>query len=131
MTTINISDALMAVLQAKKIANKNLVLITDDGGGKYSLHGGACTIGTKFTLIYLDQPDPAYSEPLTNNQGLKLWTSSYDLMFFNPGIAMDYDQGRISIKDDAHMLDNGVQIADGAEVVAAFKRGTTAHGTSC
>ncbi|MGV7331520.1 iron-sulfur cluster biosynthesis family protein, partial [Mycobacterium kansasii] len=84
-----------------------------------SLHGGACSIGTKFTLIVLDQSDPEYDVAVDNNQQLALWTSAYDLIFFNDGIQMDYDQGRISIKDNAHMLDNAVQIAKGAEVLAA------------
>ncbi|KRK24183.1 hypothetical protein FD24_GL000554 [Lactiplantibacillus pentosus DSM 20314] len=120
-----------ALLTAKGFADKQLVLVTDDGGGKYSLHGGACSIGTKFTLIVLDQPDPEYDVAVDNNQQLALWTSAYDLIFFNDGIQMDYDQGRISIKDNAHMLDNAVQIAKGAEVLAAFEQGVPADNLTC
>ena len=105
--------------------------MTDDGGGKYSLHGGACSIGTKFTIIVLDQPDPEYNVTVVNNQSLALWTSTYDLIFFNDGIKMDYDQGRIAIKDHAHMLDNAVQIAKGAEVLAAFEQGVPADNLTC
>ncbi|QEA52754.1 iron-sulfur cluster biosynthesis family protein [Loigolactobacillus coryniformis] len=125
MPTIKISAALTTLIQAKHLADKQLILITDDGGGKYSLHGGACTIGTKFTLISLDHPDPAYPVKLENEQQLHLWTSTYDLLFLNPGVAMDYRDGRISIKDNAHLLDSAVQIADGAAVLAAFENGTT------
>lgn len=131
MTKIKLSTSLVALLKRKGLSEKQLILLADDGGGKYSLHGGACTIGTKFTLIVADQPDADYPVPLVNSDGLNLWTSSYDLMFFNPGISMDYQQGRISIKDDAHMLDNSVQIADGAAVLSAFKQGTTVNGASC
>ena len=131
MTQIKISARLKALLTAKGFAAKQLVLVTDDGGGKYSLHGGACSIGTKFTLIVLDQPDPEYDVAVDNNQQLALWTSAYDLIFFNDGIQMDYDQGRISIKDNAHMLDNAVQIAKGAEVLAAFEQGVPADNLTC
>ncbi|MBU7449463.1 MULTISPECIES: iron-sulfur cluster biosynthesis family protein [Lactiplantibacillus] len=131
MTQIKISARLKALLTAKGFADKQFVLVTDDGGGKYSLHGGACSIGTKFTLIVLDQPDPEYDVAVDNNQQLALWTSAYDLIFFNDGIQMDYDQGRISIKDNAHMLDNAVQIAKGAEVLAAFEQGVPADNLTC
>lgn len=131
MPKMMIGDALMALLQRKGRSQQELVLITDDGGGKYSLHGGACTIGTKFTLIALNQPDPDYPVKVANNQGLHLWTSDYDLMFLNAGVTMDYRQGRIFIKDDAHILDQAVQIADGDAVLAAFKNGTTAEGSGC
>lgn len=131
MTQIKISARLKALLTAKGFADKQLVLVTDDGGGKYSLHGGACSIGTKFTLIVLDQPDPEYDVAVDNNQQLALWTSAYDLIFFNDGIQMDYDQGRISIKDNAHMLDNAVKIAKGAEVLAAFEQGVPADNLTC
>ena len=131
MTQIKISARLKALLTAKGFADKQLVLVTDDGGGKYSLHGGACSIGTKFTLIVLDQPDPEYDVAVDNNQQLALWTSAYDLIFFNDGIQMDYDQGRISIKDNAHMLDNAVQIAKGAEVLAAFEQEVPADNLTC
>ncbi|AYM03176.1 iron-sulfur cluster biosynthesis family protein [Levilactobacillus yiduensis] len=131
MAAITLSDALVAHLKQRQLADKELVLITDDGGGKYSLQGGACTIGTNFTVIVLDQPDPDYAVPLTNEAGLHLWTSPYDLIFLETGVTMTYGQGQISLKDDAHMLDNAVQIADGATVLAAFDRGMTAKGTSC
>ncbi|MEW4663572.1 iron-sulfur cluster biosynthesis family protein [Lactiplantibacillus plantarum] len=125
MTQIEISDRLKALLVAKGFDKKQLVLVTDDGGGKYSLHGGACSIGTKFTIIVLDQPDPEYNVTVVNNQSLALWTSTYDLIFFNDGIKMDYDQGRIAIKD------NAVQIAKGAEVLAAFEQGVPADNLTC
>ncbi|BDZ31975.1 iron-sulfur cluster biosynthesis family protein [Lactiplantibacillus sp. WILCCON 0030] len=131
MTTIKLSEAFVDLLQRKQLTNKNLVLLTDDGGGKYSLHGGACTIGTKFTIIVLDQPDADYPVQLTNTAGIQLWTSAYDLMFLTAGITLDYGQGRISIKDDAHILDQGVQIADGKAVLAAFEQGVAADGKSC
>ncbi|MFC6181044.1 iron-sulfur cluster biosynthesis family protein [Lactiplantibacillus daowaiensis] len=131
MPTIQLSDTMLALLARKQLLDKTLILLADDGGGKYSLHGGACSIGTKFTLIVLDQPDPAYSVKLTNPYGVHLWTSTYDLMFFNDGITMDYQNGRIAIKDNAHVLDHGVQIANGADVLAAFKAGVTIDGTSC
>lgn len=131
MASIQISEALADLLQQKGLATKNLILLTDDGGGKYSLQGGACTIGTNFTLIVVDEPDADYPVKLENTQGLHLWTSTYDLTFLETGVSMTYQNGQISIKDDAHMLDNAVQIADGAAVLAAFAQGMTAKGESC
>lgn len=131
MTKVTLDNDLMTVLERKGLTKRQLVLITDDGGGKYSLHGGACSIGTKFTLIVLDQPDPDYPVRLSNDRGLNLWTSNYDLMFLTQGVRMGYRQGRIFIKDDAHVLDRAVQIADGAAVLAAFDQGTTPDQAGC
>jgi len=132
MASIQLSDALVALLQRKGLAQKDLILLTDDGGGKYSLQGGACTIGTNFTLIVIDAPDKDYPVKLHNNQGIHLWTSDYDLIFLESGVAMDYRDGQISIKDDAHaMLDNTVQIAKGQDVLDAFAQGITMKGASC
>ncbi|MFD1394167.1 iron-sulfur cluster biosynthesis family protein [Lacticaseibacillus jixianensis] len=131
MATIKLSDSFVDLMTQKGLAGKDLALITDDGGGKYSLQGGACSIGTKFTLIVLDAPDPDYQIRLENAAGLRLWTSDYDMLFFNPGLALDYHSGSISIKDNAHALDNQVRIAQGREVLAAFKQGTTVAGQTC
>ncbi|MGY5339420.1 iron-sulfur cluster biosynthesis family protein [Levilactobacillus spicheri] len=131
MTQIKISDSMWALLQRKHLTDKDLVLIADDGGGKYSLHGGACTIGTQFTLIVLDQPDPDYAVKINNERGLRLWSSAYNLYFFDAGLTLDVQHHSILIKDDAHLLDSAVQIADGPAVLAAFQQGVTAHGETC
>ncbi|KRN21540.1 iron-sulfur cluster biosynthesis family protein [Lacticaseibacillus camelliae] len=131
MAKITVSEAFVALMTKKGLANKDIALITDDGGGKYSLQGGACSIGTKFTLIVLDAPDPDYAVRLENTAGLHLWTSDYDMIFFNPGLSIDYHDGSISIKDNAHALDNQMRIAQGSEVLAAFKQGTTVAGQTC
>jgi len=132
MASIQLSDALVALLKRKGLAQKNLILLTDDGGGKYSLQGGACTIGTNFTLIVVEAPDEDYPVKLHNDQGIHLWTSDYDLIFLETGVAMDYRNGQISIKDDAHaLLDNTVQIVNGQDVLAAFAQGITMRGESC
>lgn len=131
MTAIKLSPAFISQMQVDRLTDKVLVLLADDGGGKYSLHGGACSIGTKFTLIVLDQPDADYDVKLMNDAGLNLYTSQYDLMFFNDGIAMDYHAGRIAIKDNAHLLDSAVQITKGEEVLAAFQQGVIADSKTC
>ncbi|WP_125704890.1 iron-sulfur cluster biosynthesis family protein [Lacticaseibacillus daqingensis] len=131
MAEIQLSDALVARLRERGLADRELLLITDDGGGKYSLQGGACSIGTKFTLIVLDAPDPDYPVTLRNDAGLHLHTSDYDLIFLGPGLAMDYANGAISLKDNAHALDASVRIATGQEVLAAFERGILLEGATC
>ncbi|WP_179394778.1 iron-sulfur cluster biosynthesis family protein [Lacticaseibacillus absianus] len=131
MAKIQLSPAFVALMRRKGLDKKTLLLITDDGGGKYSLQGGACSIGTKFTLIVRAAPDPDYSVPLVNSAGLALFTSDYDLIFLGPGLAMDFAAGAIQIKDDAHLLDSGVRIADGEAVLAAFDQGVMIDGTTC
>lgn len=131
MTTIKISDAMWALLEQKQLTDRPLLLIADDGGGKYSINGGACTIGTQFSLIVLTQPDPDYPVRIANDRGLQLWSSEYNLYFFDTGLTLDFQHQQILIKDDAHLLDSAVQIAEGREILAAFQRGVTAPSETC
>ena len=128
MATIKLTDAFMDVLNQKQLTGKELVLVTDDGGGKYSIEGGACSLGANFTIIVLDQADPDYAVKLENDRGIHFWTSDYDMMFFESGLTLDYKNHNIEIRDDAHVLDNAVVIANGADVLAA---GTTVGGNHC
>lgn len=128
---ITLTDAFVQLIQAKNLADKDLILIADDGGGKYSLQGGACTIGSKFTLIVVDQPDADYPVALENAAGLKLWSSEYDLLFLEPGLKLDFVDHQIRLQDNAHRFDDGLRIAKGADVLAAFHQGLTVNGVSC
>lgn len=128
---INMTDTMVKLLKDKQLSDKTLLLVTDDGGGKYSLQGGACSIGAKFSLIILDQPDPDYAIPLTNNANVALYTSAYDLNFLGDGLMMDYRNYSISLKDNSGLLDGSVRIAKGADVLAAFKKGITVSGATC
>ena len=132
MATIKLSQSFVDLMKKKHFDQKILLLIADDGGGRYSLQGGACSIGTKFSLIVLDEPDPDYQVKLENDAGLQLYTSDYDMIFFASGLAMDFKQGAISIKDDAHAyLDGSVRIAKGSDVLAAFKKGIMMSSATC
>ena len=131
MPQIHLTDAFMALLDRKHLTQKDLILLADDGGGKYSLQGGACTIGTTFTLIVVDQPDSDYPIALANAQGVKLWSSKYDLYFLSAGLTLDVAHHNILLKDDAELLDSTVRIARGAEVLAAFQQGIKLNGQGC
>ena len=131
MATIKLTDAFMDVLNQRQLTNKELVLVTDDGGGKYSTEGGACSLGANFTIIVLDQADPDYTVKLENDRGIHFWTSDYDMMFFESGLTLDYKNHNIEIRDDAHVLDNAVVVANGADVLAAFSKGMLAGGGNC
>lgn len=131
MAEIQLTDAFVGLLQDKGLDKKVLLLIADDGGGKYSLQGGACTIGSNFTLIELNAPDPDYDVALTNDAGIQLFTSEYDLYFLEDGLQLDYRDYQIRIKDNAHWFDDGVRIAKGADVLAAFKQGIMLAGETC
>lgn len=128
---ITLTDAFVQLIQDKGLVGKDLILIADDGGGKYSLQGGACTIGSKFTLIEVDQPDADYPVALENTAGLKLWSSDYDLLFLEDGLQLDFVAHQIRLKDNAHRFDDGLRIAKGADVLAAFHQGLTVAGVSC
>ena len=128
---ITLTDAFVQLIQDKNLADKDLILIADDGGGKNSLQGGACTIGSKFTLIVEDQPDADYPVALENAAGLKLWSSEYDLLFLEPGLKLDFVDHQIRLQDNAHRFDDGLRIAKGADVLAAFHQGLTVNGVSC
>lgn len=131
MPKITLTPSFVALIQAKHLDEQVLVLIADDGGGKYSLQGGACTIGSRFTLITLDQPDPDYPVRLENVAGLQLYTSDYDLLFLEAGLTLDFVDHQIRLADNAHRFDDGVRIAKGQDVLAAFAQGLTVAGVSC
>ncbi|WP_461213568.1 iron-sulfur cluster biosynthesis family protein [Lacticaseibacillus sp. GG6-2] len=131
MAEITLTPAFVDLLKAKQLADKTLILIADDGGGKYSLQGGACTIGSKFTLIVVDGPDSDYPVLLENEAGIKLYTSEYDLLFLESGLELDFRDHQIRLKDHAHTFDDSLLIADGKEVLAAFGKGLTVAGISC
>ena len=131
MAEIKVTRAFKQLMVDKHLADKTLLLIADDGGGRYSLQGGACTIGSNFTLIELDAPDPDYNVELVNDAGLHLYSSDYDLFFLEDGLTIDYRDFQIRLKDNAHWFDDGVRIARGADVLAAFKQGIKIAGATC
>jgi hypothetical protein len=131
MAKIKITDSMKTLLSDSRFKGKTLLLIADDGGGKYSLKGGACTIGADFSLVILDQPDSAYPIQLENDANVPLYTSSYDLTFLGKGLKLDFQANSIRLSDDAELLDGAVQITNGAEVLAAFKKGITAGWSGC
>ncbi|WP_412989204.1 iron-sulfur cluster biosynthesis family protein [Pediococcus siamensis] len=131
MLDLKITDSAMALLKRKKIADKTLLLVTDDGGGKYSLQGGACSIGAKFSIVALDDFDPEYPLSLKNNFELNLYTSKYDTRFFSTGLELDVTNARISLKDHTGLLDSNVLIANGKAILAAFEKGIMISGESC
>lgn len=131
MMQLKLTDTALQRFKDKGLDQKTLLLVTDDGGGKYSLQGGACSIGAKFTIVVLDQPDQLYPIELKNNANLKLYTSDYDLYFFSEGLTLDFKQYQFSLKDNSGILDGAVQIANGQDILAAFEQGITAAGKSC
>ena len=70
MLKITFTDSALDYLKRREIADKILILITDDGGGKYSIKGGNCSIGSHFSIIWVDEKDPDYPVQLDNDQRL-------------------------------------------------------------
>ena len=121
MLKITFTDKAMDYLKRREIADKTLILITDDGGGKYSIKGGGCSIGSHLSIIWVDQVDPDYPVELENDQGLKIYTSKYDMTMMGPNMVMDYDAGSLNLRSDEGILDGGVEIGNGAALIKANK----------
>ena len=121
MLKITFTDKATDYLKRREIADKTLILITDDGGGKYSIQGGGCSIGSHFSIIWVVQVDPDYPVELENDQGLKIYTSKYDMTMMGPNMVMDYDAGSLNLRSDEGILDGGVEIGNGAALIKANK----------
>ena len=121
MLKITFTDKPLDYLKRREIADKTLILIPDDGGGKYSIQGGGCSIGSHFSIIWVDQVDPDYPVELENDQGLKIYTSKYDMTMMGPNMVMDYDAGSLNLRSDEGILDGGVEIGNGAALIKANK----------
>ena len=52
MLNIKFTDNAVDSLKRREILDKILILITDDGGGKYSIQGGSCSMGAHFSIIW-------------------------------------------------------------------------------
>lgn len=109
------------LLKRREILNKILILIADDGGGKYSIKGGGCAIGSHFSIIYVDKVDPDYPIKFENNQGINIYTSKYDTTMMGPNLVVDYANASLNLKSDEGLLDGGVDIGNGAELIKAQK----------
>ncbi len=131
MTEIRITDAGYDYLAKKGVADSKLILIADDGGGKYSLQGGSCSIGDRFSLIKVAAMDPDYPLTIANNKGLSLYTSDYDLALLDPGLVLDFQNGGLALRSDAGLLDSAVQIGDGEKLLAANKHVAMTGNKNC
>lgn len=121
MLKITFTDQALDYLKRREIANKVLILITDDGGGKYSIKGGGCSIGSHFSIIWVEQKDADYPVQLENDQGLKIYTSKYDMALMGPNMVMDYAAGSLNLRSDEGILDGGVDVGNGAALIKANK----------
>ena len=121
MLKITFTDSALDYLKRREIADKTLILITDDGGGKYASKGGGCSIGSHFSIIWVDEKDPDYPVQLDNDQGLKIYTSKYDMTLMGPNMVMDYNAGSLNLRSDEGILDGGVEIGNGAALIKANK----------
>ncbi|WP_461218541.1 iron-sulfur cluster biosynthesis family protein [Lapidilactobacillus salsurivasis] len=107
---IKIKEAAQTYL-ANKITKDELVLLAlDDGSNKFSNMGGSCTIGAKFQLVLVDQPENGYDQALTNEQGLHFFTGKPELMYLTDGLALDFHNGFLILRDNSGILDSAVSI---------------------
>ena len=87
----------------------------------HSIKGGGCAIGSHFSIIYVDKVDPDYPIKFENNQGINIYTSKYDTTMMGPNLVVDYANASLNLKSDEGLLDGGVDIGNGAELIKAQK----------
>lgn len=121
MLKISFTKEALSYLKRRELNDKILILIADDGGGKYSIKGGACSIGSHFSIIWVEQKDKDYPLELINDQGIRIYTSKYDSTMMGANLLVDYKAGNLSLSCDEGMLDGGVEIGNGAALIKANK----------
>ena len=121
MLNIKFTDNAVDYLKRREILDKILILITDDGGGKYSIQGGSCSMGAHLSIIWLDKVDPDYPVKIANEQNVKIYTSDFDKTMLGPNMVMDYNAGSLSLSSDEGLLDGSVDIGNGAALLKANK----------
>lgn len=131
MAKIKFTEAALFYLKKREILDKDLILIADDGGGKYSIKGGTCSIGSHFSLIWVNEPDPDYPEKLDNPNHLRIYTSNYDLVLLQDNLVMDYRRGSLLLKNDSQMLDEGVEIGNGPALLKANHHVVQGRNINC
>lgn len=131
MLKISFTDHALDYLKRREILDKTLILIADDGGGKYSMKGGNCSIGSHFSIIWVDHVDPDYPLEIKNEQNVKIYTSDYDKTVLAPNLVLDYKNGSLSLNSDEGMLDGGVGIGNGAALIEAGKNVTMGANRQC
>lgn len=118
MAQITITPAALAILKQKELTDKTLLLITDDAGGKYSIDGGACSIGGKFSIIIVDELEPQYDIKLEGPEGINFYTSNYDMTFLGDGLKLDAKYGALRLSNSNKLLDTFLGIADAKDILA-------------
>lgn len=121
MAKIKITQAALDHLKKREMLSHCLLLIADDAGGKYSINGGTCSMGSHFSLIKVPKPDPDYPIVLKNNTAFKIYSSKYDLLMLESNLILDYQKTRLILKNDSGLLDSNVQLGDGAALLKANK----------
>lgn len=119
MAKIKFTNAAIDYLQRREIADKILILITDDAGGKYSINGGSCSMGMHYSIIWVNSKDPDYPEKLENEQNIKIFSSDYDLTMLGNDLVLDYKNAALMLKNDSGLLDGGVEIGNGEKLLEA------------
>lgn len=124
MLKITFTKEAKTYLQKREMLNKILLLIVDDGGGKYSIRGGNCSFGSHFSLIWVEQKDKDYPLQLKNDQGIQVFTSKYDLALMAPNMTVDYQAGSLSLHSDEGLLDGGMDVGNGPALLRANQNAT-------
>ncbi|RVU71014.1 MULTISPECIES: iron-sulfur cluster biosynthesis family protein [Lactobacillus] len=121
MARIKFTQNALDYLKRRGILDKPLLLICDDAGGKYSIRGGSCSMGMSYSIIWLDHPDKDYPRVLENDEGVEMYTSDYDLAMLQDNLHLDYKNAALELKNDGAMLDGGVLIGNGPQLLAGNK----------
>ena len=131
MARIKFTASALDYLKRREVLGHPMLLIVDDGGGKYSIHGGSCSIGANFSIIKLDRPDKDYPEKLDNDEGVEIYTSQYDLTELQDNLVLDYKDYSLQLKNDSQMLDGAVSIRDGPALLKANHNVVMTESRNC
>ena len=108
---INIKPAAQDYLRNKIQDTDNVFLALDDGSSKYSMVGGTCTIGSSFQLVLRNDDDADYAIGMDNNANLALTTGDEESTYLGNGLALDYKNAALVLRDDSGIIDGNVTVA--------------------
>lgn len=109
MLKINISDAAEEKLLKLDGANKDVILVADDGSSDFSPVGGSCSLGDKFKIVFAEKgKDGKHTLELKNNAGLNVLTSEYELIFLGEGLYLTFENNNLRLGDNSGVIDSVV-----------------------
>lgn len=109
---ITITDKATSELK-KKLRTPIFLLVLNDGSNKFSIGGGACSVGDSYKIVDTDKEEEGYGEIL-DNPDFTVYTSNSEKYFFGKNLKIDYNESMATLvlMDDGGILDGNLQISE-------------------